>query len=58
MQFLAFESKYVGVYIGYQAKICTLEQLKIAHQSFTIFNSHITVVHLRFIKRIYFYGLK
>ena len=47
-----------GVYIGYQAKISTQEQLQMAHLIFTIFNSHITVVHLKFIKSIYCYGLK
>ena len=44
--------KQENVYIQGQLK------LKLTHINFAILNSHVIVIYLRFIKSIYFYGVK
>ena len=40
-----------------QEKVYTQEQLKLIHINFSILNSHVTVIYLRFIKNIYFHAV-
>ena len=53
-------SDFVWVCIGYQARKVPLKlgQLKLTKINFTILNSHVTVIYLRFIKNTYFYVIK
>ena len=49
-------SDLVRVWIGYQYQARFRQgQLKLTHINFTILNSHVTVIYLRFIKNTYFY---
>ena len=41
-----------------QEKVYTQKQLEVIQINFTILNSFIIVIHLRFIKNIYFYAVK
>ena len=41
-----------------QEKVYTQGQLKLTHINFSILNSHVTVIFLRFIKNTYFYVVK
>ena len=53
-------SDFVRVYVWAmkQEKFYTQGELKLNHKNFTILNSHVTVIYLRFIKNTYFYVVK
>ena len=48
----------VSVYTDCKARMSTQGQLQITHTDFAILISHVTVVHIRFIKSTYFYVVK